>query len=160
MNGSIAENRFTLTKELFDEGMKRVAKENQGAFNRKLMLIIAAIWLLSAAATVFLNQSPFTLVFETIILILVLMWVTVYLPWHKRRKAYGQINDTERTISFYQTRMVVNSGGRESTFSYDEIIKILSSKNLLILLTEDNTGILIERNSFTIGSEAEILKYL
>ncbi len=161
MNSCIAENKYSLTKELFDEGMKRVSGENYAPFTRKVIMGITALWLIMAALTVILRQNPLFVVFEAFALLLISLWITVYIPWNKRKKAYNRLLDQygtemERTTRFFEKEFSVNAGGRELLFSYEEIEKKLMSEHLLILLMNDRSGILIERNSFTLGSEKVI----
>ena len=39
-----AENRFTVTRELFLEGMLRVSRDSYGKYAAKCMLVFVAIW--------------------------------------------------------------------------------------------------------------------
>ena len=165
MNKCIAENKYTLTKELFYEGMKRVSMENDAPFAKKAILGIAAAWVIMSAVTIFLGQNLVYILFEAVVLLLVSLWIAVYLPWHKRKNAWNKFldqygSDTERTTRFYEDSLVVDAAGREVSISYEDIVKILSSEHLLIILTEDNTGILIEKNSFIRGSESDILEII
>lgn len=161
MNRLIAENRYTLTKELFYEGMDRVTKETLGPTVKKVVLGLAAAWIILAAVSVLLKQNLFFIAFETIVLLMVSLWFTVYLPRHKRMGAYNKLegqygSDMDRTTRFYEDELVINAAGRELSFSYADIVKKLSTEHLLILLTADNTGIMIAKNGFTLGSESMI----
>ncbi len=163
MNRIIAENRFTLTKELFYEGAKRVSKENYAPFAMKAMLGIAAAWAVMAAVTLILKQSPLYIAFEAVVLGLVCLWLAVYLPWHKRRRAYNKLvgqygEDMDRTIVFYESALTVNASGRELEFDYGSIVKMLSSDRLLILLTVGSKAIMVAKSGFTAGSEEDIYK--
>lgn len=161
MNELIAENRYTLTKELFYEGMKRVSKENYAPFAKKAVICIAVAWLIMAAVTLILKQSPIYIAVEAVVLLFAALWVTVYMPWHKRRKAYKKLEEQygsfmERTASFYNEELTVNAAGREVTVRYEDIVKIFTTERLIILLTEEKTGIMIEKSGFTAGKASDI----
>ncbi len=163
MSRIVAENRFTLTKELFYEGAKRVSKENYAPFAKKAMLWIAAAWAVMAFVTLLLRQSPLYIAFEAVVLGLVCLWLAVYMPWHKRRRAYNKLTeqygeDMERTAVFYENALRVNVSGRELEFEYGSIVKILSSERMLILLTSGSKAIMAAKNGFTVGSESDIYK--
>lgn len=165
MTEPIAVNRFTLTKELFYEGMRRVSKENYDGFAKKIVLVIAGLWVAFAAVTLIWKQSMSFLLLETAVSALVSAWVLFYLPWDKRRRAYKAIvarcgDDMERTTTFYEDHLTVYAADKDVTVAYETVEKLLKTEHLLILLTEDNTGILIDRNGFCAGSGVAIYAYL
>ena len=159
----IAVNSFILTKELFCEGSKRTSRENYSAFARRMVLIMIGAWVAVSAITLLTHSSPVFIATEALVLILAALWVAVYTPWNKRRKAYNAFllqygENPERTTVFYEDSLTVDPEGRGFTVPYSAIAKTLTSENLLILITSDNKGVLVKRGAFTKGSEAEILE--
>ena len=165
MTDPIALNRFTLTKELFYEGNKRTSKETYSRFALRMVLIMTGAWIVIAVVTLLTRPSIVFLAVEAFVLILASMWVAVYTPWRKRKRAYNAFlelygEDPERTTVFYENRLVVNPEGREITVPYAEIAKTLTSDRLLIFITNANKGILVSREGFVKGSEMELLSLL
>lgn len=165
MTESVAINRYTLTKELFYEGNKRTSRETYSRFALRMVLIMVAAWVIIAVITLLTKPSVVFLAVEALVLILASLWVAVYTPWNKRRKAYRAFlelygEDAERTTMFYSDRLIVNPEGREITVMYSDIAKTLSSDHLLIFITSANKGILVKRDGFLKGSEIDILKLL
>lgn len=165
MNEPIAENRYTLTKELFDEGMKRVSKENYAGFAKKITLIVLIAWLLMTILTIALGQGYSLLLLETVISAAVLLWVNLYLPWDKRRRAWktlsGQIGETsERTIRFDETGFTIRTESRELTAEYSNVKSVLETDRLYILLLESGTGIMADKQGFTKGKWSDLTPYL
>ena len=161
MNEPLAVNRFTLTKELFYEGNKRTSKETYSRFALRMVLIMTGAWVIVAVVTLLTNPSIVFIAVEALVLILASLWVAVYTPWNKRRKAYRAFlelygEDPERTTVFYEDHLVVNPEGREITAAYSDIAKTLTSDRLLILITSQNKGILVDRTGFTTGSEETV----
>lgn len=161
MTEPIAVNRFTLTKALFYEGNKRTSKETYSRFALRMVLIMTAAWIVVAVVTLLTRPSIAFLAAEALVLILASLWVAVYTPWNKRRKAYRQFlewygEDAERTTVFFEDRLIVNPEGREVTIPYADIAKTLQSENLLIFVTSENKGILVKRDGFTEGSEETV----
>ncbi|MBQ6235333.1 MAG: YcxB family protein [Clostridia bacterium] len=162
MNEPIAVNQFTLTKELFYEGNKRTGKETYSRFALRMVLIMTGAWMIIAVVTLLTRPSIVFLAVEALVLILASLWVAVYTPWRKRKKAYNAFlelygEDPARTTVFYVDRLVVNPEGREITVAYSDITKTLMSDRLLIFITSANKGILIKRDSFTTGTEETVL---
>lgn len=162
MEPTIAENRYTLTKSLFYEGMSRVMQQSYGKTANRAVLGLLAAWIVLAAATVILKQSPVYIAVEAVVLSLAALWIKVYMPRHKARTAWKKLEaaygtDMERTTRFYEDRLTVHAAEREVTVAYEEIVRKLSSDHLLILISTDKTGILVKRDAFTKGSEEEVL---
>ena len=161
MKECIAENRYTLTKELFDEGMKRVSQGKDAPLIRKTVLWISAAWLVMTAAAVILNQNLLFILFETLMIVLIILWLTIFLPGRKRRTVYRRLeeqygSEMERTTRIYTDEIIVNAAGREIRFPNNDIEKILETGRLLILLTSGSTGILLAKDGFIRGSEAAV----
>ncbi len=165
MNEPIAVITYTMTEDLFCEGMKCVSKENYGKFAKKVVLVVLAAWLVMAVLTVALGQGYSLLLGESVVTALVIVWVTVYLPWDKRRRGWKRMEeqygaDMERTTAFYPDRLTVHAAGREITVPYAEIEKRLEGERLYVLLAESGTGVLLKKDAFTTGSWDEVLPLL
>lgn len=157
----LAENRFTITKDLFYEGMLRVSAESYGKLAKKAVLFLAAAWLVIAAVTLWNSQSPGYAVIEFVVLCLVSLWISVYIPRSQAKRAYQQLEkkcagDWKRIVRFYEDRLEADASGRQIEVFYSEIKQILRSKHLLVLVSEDKTGIVLKLDGFTCGSEAAV----
>ena len=82
----LAENRFTITKSLFYEGMLRVSRESIGPFAKKVLLVLAVLWAVLAAVTLMGSGSPVYALVELIIVVLIGIWLCVYIPRNKARR--------------------------------------------------------------------------
>ncbi len=71
---------------------------------------------------------------------------------------YG--DDLNRTTRFYTDRLVVETMENQTTIHYSEIKQVLYSPRLLILVTEDNSGVLLKLDGFTYGSEITVQNLL
>lgn len=154
-----AENRFTITKSLFIEGMLRVSRENYGKFAKKALAFMVLAWFLLAAATLWLGQSLVYVAMELVVLCIAGFWITVYMPRRKAKRAFDSLQNRgglERVLRFYQDRLEIDASGTQKVVFYSEIQQILTAKRLLILVTEDKTGVLVKRDGFVCGSEAVV----
>lgn len=157
----LAENRFTITKDLFLEGMLRVSAENYGKFAGKAAAFLGAAWLALAAVTLLLRQSPVFVGIELVAVCLAALWATVWIPRNKAKRAFRALSDRsggdlERVTRFYHDRLVVEAAGKQTEVSYPEINRILRSRHLLVLVSGDGTGILLKLDGFTLGSESAV----
>lgn len=160
----LAENRFTITKSLFFEGMRRVSRENYGKFARRAVAFLGLMWLILAAVTLWQHQSLVFVGAELLVVCLVGLWITVFLPRSKAKRAFNRLENQsrglERTTRFYPDRLEIDAGGTQTVVSYAEIRQILEAKRLLILVTADKTGVLLKRDGFLLGSEEDIRRLI
>lgn len=161
MMETLAENRFTITKALFYEGMLRVSAENYGKLAKKAILVLAAAWLVLAGVALWRRQGLGHVVVEFFVLILVALWIAVYVPRNKARRAFWTMtnkygDELERVTRFYEDRLEVEGSGKQKEVFYSEIKQLLPSKNLLVLVCGDGTGIMLKLDGFTHGSEAAV----
>lgn len=152
----LAENRFTVTKKLFYEGMLRVSKESYGPFVKKVLLFLAVAWVILAAVTLMGSGSLPYAVLELVVVVVIGAWLTVFIPRSKARRAWTTLEnrssgDPERVTRFYSCYLEADNGSEEITVFYEDIRKILQSEHLLVLLSTEKVGILVARDGFLSG---------
>lgn len=157
----LAENRFTITKELFYEGMLRVTKESYGPFIKKIMLVLAVAWAVLAAVTLFMRGSLSYAVVELVVVVLIGVWLSVFVPRNKARRAWAAMEnrcgaDLERVTRFYPSYLEADNGIEEITVFYEDIRQILQSEHLLVLLSKEKVGVLVARGGFVSGDTAAV----
>lgn len=155
----LAENRFTITKSLFYEGMLRVSRENFGPFAKKVLLVLAILWAMMAAVTLLRSASPIYALVELVVVVLIGVWLCVFVPRNRARRAWTALEnrcgaDLERVTRFYPGYLEIDSGGEETTVLYEDVRQVLLSKHLLVLTCADRVGVLIARDGFTTGDTA------
>ena len=157
----LAENRFTITKELFYEGMLRVVKESYGPFIKKIMLVLAAAWAVLAVFTLMGSGSLSYAVVELVVIVLIGVWLSVFVPRSKARRAWAALEnrcgtDLDRVTRFYPGYLEADNGIEEITVFYEDIRQILQSEHLLVLLSAEKKGILVLRDGFVSGDTAAV----
>lgn len=157
----LAENRFTITKDLFYEGMRLVSAESYGKLAKKAVILLGIAWLALTAVTLWNGQGLGYVVIEFVVLCLVALWIYIFMPRSKAAGAFKKMEakyggDLERVTRFYEERLEVEASGYQLAVPYSEISRILRSKRLLVLVTEDKTGILLKFDGFTRGGEAAV----
>ena len=156
----LAENRFTITKELFYEGMLRVIRESYDPFKKKIMLVLAAAWAVLAVFTLTGSGSLFYAVVELVVVVLTGVWMSVFVPRSKARRAWAALEnrggDLERVTRFYPGYLEAGNGVEEITVFYEDIRQILWSEHLLVLLSAEKVGVLVARDGFVSGDMAAV----
>lgn len=157
----LAENRFTLKKSLFMEGMLRISREGYGKAAAKGMALVLGLWVLFFIYTLMADGSlPLCLGF-LLVLGAAGLWLCLGIPRRKARSAWKALENAYgsapgRTARFYPDHLVVLGEGLERQIPYDSIARILTSRRLLILVCRDRTGILLGRKDFTKENETYV----
>lgn len=156
----LAENRFTITKSLFLEGMRRVSRESYGKTARKAVAFLALVWFLLAAVALWQQQGLGFVCVELLVVCFAGLWITVVLPRSKAKRAFRTLENRsgslERITRFYPDRLEIDAAGTQTEVLYTEIRQILTGSRLLILVTDDKTGIMLKRDGFLLGSEDDV----
>ena len=157
MEQPLAVNRFTITRPLFYEGMLRVTKERLGPFIKKMLLVLAALWVVLTAVTVLTKGSPTYPIVELVVLTAVGVWLGVYIPRSRASRAWkalagGGGGPLERVTRFYADRLEIDSGGEPTVIPYENVQETLSTEHLLVLTCRDKVGVLLALDGFEAGS--------
>ena len=157
----LAENRFTITKKLFYEGMLQVVGESYNPFIKKIMLVLAVAWAVLAAFTLMGSGSLSYAVIELVVVVLIGVWLSVLVPRNKARRAWAAMEnrsgtDLERVTRFYPSYLEADNGIEEITVFYEDIRQILETEHLLVLLSVEKVGVLVARDGFVSGDTAAV----
>jgi hypothetical protein len=152
-----AENRFTVTRELFLEGMLLVSRDSYGKYAAKCMLVFVAIWAALLIFTLSTGGSMGSILFSLGVVVLIGIWICIWTPWNHARKAWkaqqSKYGDSMKRITqFYDDHLEIRGDCPEKTVTYDNIKEIKESKNLILLVCYDKMGILLSQTGFTQGN--------
>lgn len=159
----LSENRLTITKPLFLEGMLRISRDTYGATARKIALALLGVWVAVAAYTIWSGGGLIHTVAYLIPFALIILWSTVLLPrnqvkrmWKAQEMTHGPA--AERITRFYEDHLVITGTGVNKEIPYNQILSVKRSRHLLILLCENKMGILLALDGFSGESEEQILQ--
>ncbi|MGN1141956.1 MAG: YcxB family protein [Oliverpabstia sp.] len=153
----IAENHTIISRKLFNEGMRAVENKSYKKEIKKLILILAIIYLVVVVWLLYTGGSLFFLFGESIFLGAILFWLVIMLPNTKRRNKYKALcQDTdivpERTIKFYQDYLsVITNFGKETIILYNDITGFQETSHLYILNCNKNMNLLVSKDGFIFG---------
>lgn len=164
-NKLLAENRFTLNRELFYEGMRQVIWANSGLSRMLLVAALGILWLVLLICSLAMGEGLAITGLELLAIVLAALWALLWLPRRKARRAFQALEakgaaDTERITRFFEDDFEVDVSGQRTRISYDDLKNILNTRNLLIFLTKDGTGVMVGRDSFTYGSESDVMRWI
>lgn len=166
MKEILAENRYTMTKPLFERGMRLTLKESFGKLVRRTLLALVLLSALLAAIARLRDVGAVWLLPELIVLaaaaLWVCFWVGVLLPRRRIRRLWQAMEETgteeaQRITLFYPDRLETEVDGKVTAAEYKEITQILQDGELIVLVTESRTAFLLERRGFVRGDGEEIL---
>lgn len=163
---TIVENKFSVTRDLFYEGMKATSSLSYKKMIRNLILILLALFGALAAWVIHMGGYVLFLVGEAIFLAALLYWLIFLYPENRRKNKYRKLcqdslSVPERTVLFYEDHLTVRSdSGRTADFNYEDILQIRETEHLYILITGNDTGILLSKNGFRRGSFEQLLELL
>lgn len=157
-----AVNRFTITKSLFYEGMLRITRERLGPYSVKLVPTLAGLWAVLALLTLWMEGEQQYVWVELAIIAAVGVWMGAFLPRNRAQRGWQAMverngGEPERTTRFYDDRLEFENGGEVRTVPYENVQQTLSAEHLVVLVCEDNVGVLIARDGFVTGDMDTVL---
>lgn len=157
----IAENRFSITKKLFYEGMLCISKDSYGKTARKYSLIFLAIWVAMSAFLLYTGGTLGQVAIYLFMLSVILVWLNILAPrnhakkgWEALVRRYGSA--MERRVRFYKDHLEVDGDCAEKAVTYQEILEIKQSKHLYVLICVDKVGVMVAKDGFAYGDFDEI----
>ncbi len=156
---TVAENEYTLTKELFFEGMRRVDRENYMPAVKKALIVIALLWAVLALVTLRAGGHVSVIVLELLAVLAVGWTLTRSIPKKRSARAWQALCDDSggelvRRIRFVEDRMEVEPGGL--IVNYEDVDKVLETEHMLILVTSGKRGVMVLRDGFKKGDAAAV----
>lgn len=153
------ENRFTITRALFYEGMLCVSRDKKTT--KRVLLVVSALWLLLFIFTLCTKGSLLMTLPYLLAIALAGIWIVFLMPRYYARRAWKNLKNgsMERFTRFYDDSLQINAEELQKTIPYTEIAEIRQSKRLLILLRRNDSGVLLALDGFS-GGTAEDVKTL
>lgn len=159
---TVAENKITVTKELYREGMKRIIQVDYTPTVKKLLIGVTAAWLLLMAYTVWRGGSIVALSFEFVFIILAVTYVAVIIPRGRIKKGWKALLDRsggsmERFTSFYEDRLEVETSAGNLILNYEDVTGVLETEHMMIIRSAEHLGVIVALDGFSKGSREDVL---
>ncbi len=161
----IAENKFTVTEELFREGMKRLIDLDYGPALKKILIFLAAVWAAVAAYILWKGGNLIPVLIETFALALVVLYLSVFLPRSRIKKGWKAMRERsagemERVTRFYEDRMEVLTTVDPLIVNYEDVTRTLETAHLMIIQNTGKLGVMIALDGFTQGTKEDVLRLI
>lgn len=162
----LAENHISISRALFDEGMRATENPSYQKAIRKLALVLLGLYLAVAAWLFYTGGSLIFLLGESIFLGALLFWLFVMLPGTKRRSKYKAMvhqssHIPQRVIKFYGDHLSVTADtGKVTSIPYKDIENWQETNHLYILNCKNKLAVFLDKNGFTSGSFQTVLTVL
>lgn len=154
----LAENHITISRALFDEGMRAVESKEYKKSVKKVAVSLIIIFVIAATWLLYTGGTLLFLLGEGIFLGALLFWLMIMLPDSRRKGKYkammqGCDNAPTRTTVFYQDYLtVIANNGNETTIPYNDIIGYQETRNLYILNCKNTVNVLLDKTEFSTGN--------
>ena len=160
-----AENTFTVTKELYMEGVARLNNEDFMPLVKKLIFFLGLLWVGLAVYTIWKGSGIIALLFELLAVVVLALWMLVFSPRSRAKKGWQAMESKfggqmERHTRFYEDRLEVDAGGRTLIVNYEDIIRTYDTPHMLVLMSKDKQGIMVYLDGFTLGDRDSVLKLI
>lgn len=157
----IAENRFSITKQLFYEGMLSISKDSYGKAAIKYSFVFVAIWVAMAAFLLFTGGTIGQALVYLLLVGVIILWLNVFAPRSHAKKGWNALvnrygSAMERRTRFYRDHLEIDGDCAAKTVTYQEILEIKESKHLYVLICVDKVGVMVAKDGFAYGDFDEI----
>ncbi len=161
----IAENRFTVTEELFREGMKRIIGLDYGPTLKKLIIFLTVVWAGVTGFSIWKGGHVFPILIETVTFAAVCVYLAVYIPRSRIKRGWKAINERsdgnmERVTRFYEDRMEVLTSVDPLIVNYEDVTRTLETEHLLIIQNTGKLGVMTALDGFTVGGKEDVLRLI
>ena len=161
----LAENRIVITKSLFIEGRLAMSRENYGKAANKIGAALLVLLLVLVAGSLLLGLSFASVGMEILILGVMAFWLFYGFPRNNAKTAYKALtkkcgDQPERVTRFFSDYLEIEGPGVHTTLSYTQIEQVLRTRHLLILVSDENAGVLLKLDGFTVGSDEKVCERL
>lgn len=160
---TVAENRFTVTEELFREGMERIMKTEYAPAVKKLLAVVIGTWLLLVGFTIWKGGSLVVTGIELLAVVVICVYMAVIVPRGRIKRGWKSMCQRsggvmERVTRFYEDRMEIESGGAGALIvNYEDVTEVLETKHLLIFRSANKPGVMTALDGFTKGARDDVI---
>lgn len=153
-------NEFTITKEIYLEFVKAFMSQY-----KKLYYIMGGLSIFLGIFSILGGAISSGFIFVMVGIVCLVMPVFLYRSSRDKKFAKQVENNggkpLERKISFYSDGMeIFSNNGAHSVFQYTDITKIISSKNIYVVVVNKKLSLLVPKNSFVLGNVEEWKKFM
>lgn len=157
-----AENVFTVTEELFREGMGELMNDEYMPAAKKMLIAMAVIWLVLALITLKLGGRIVLVVIELAVIAAAGVWMVAVSPKKRINRAWemtkGREGGTDRRTCFYEDRLEVEQGNL--IVNYEDVARTIETENLLILISREGVGVMAAKDGFKKGDVQTVMALL
>ena len=154
-----AENEYTVTEELYREGLGQIMKDEYMPSARKLLIVLAVIWGVLAYFTYFRWGRGLILVLtELAVAVFVGVWMMTVTPKKRVTQAWEAVKRSpeglERHAMFYEDRMEVDPGGL--IVNYEDVQKTLETERMLVVISNEGVGVMLLKDAYKKGDQSTV----
>lgn len=151
----VFENEYTMETKYFEEYVYNV-------LCKKLIIGGTIVFFLGLIPIIITNRNT---IYECLFWFCIIAFPTIMTPGITAKNleaAEKRLNNgkIEKTVVKFLDNIIMDEGKVHLEFEYNQITKIVQTKNFIVLKTSEETGILVFKNGFVKGNENDFMKFI
>lgn len=157
----LIENRFSVTKSLFFEGLGCLSRDSYGKTAKKITLLLLVMWAVLSVVLMLIGGTWMQALAYLAAILFFILWLNVLAPRKHAKKSWEalvnrSVEEPERITRFYEDHLEIDIGGSLKDIPYGDIVQIKQTKLLYVLVCADKMGVMLTKDGFVKGSAEEM----
>ena len=151
----IFENEYQISRKFLKEYV-------YGVLCKKVLIIGITISLIGALFSFFTTSQNKYIIITSSIIALVTSIITPIITIKELENLSRRLNNgkIEKTNIKFSNNIIMKEGKAHLEFEYNQITKIVYTKNFIVLKTSNNSAILVLKSGFLKGTKQEFIKFI
>lgn len=149
------ENEYMMNNKFFKEYVYSV-------LHKKTIITGLIVMFIGILIYILMGKEKATIVITAAIIAGIAALLTPIITVKQLEETEKRLNNgiIEKTNVKFSNNIIMNEGKVHLEFEYDQIIKIVQTKNFIVLKTSEHSAILVFKNGFLQGNEKDFLKFI
>lgn len=153
-----AENEYTVTEELYREGLGRIMQDEYMPSARKMLIVLAVLWAVLAYFTYRWGGGLILILAELAAAVFAGFWMMTVTPKKRVARAWEATKRSpdglERHAMFYEDRMEVDPG--RLIVNYEDVQKALETEHMLVVISNEGVGVMLLKDAYKVGDQSTV----
>ena len=151
----VFENEYMMETKLFKEYVYNV-------LCKKTIITGLIVMVIGILFYIFIGKEKATIIITAAIIAGITSILTPIITTKQLEESEKRLNNgtIEKTNVKFSDNIIMNEGKVHLEFEYNQIIKVLHTKNFIVLKISEQSAIIVFKNGFLQGNEKDFLKFI